>query len=168
VEYCRCSVTESLFTVEICSFSVETRSFSVETPQLLRGNHWAIILLEEVLLSLASQKRVPFSCHAVMEYDGIWLIRRLGLGMGIGWGFMIVWHESITQKSVAKNMADFHVCLRHLVPFGNGIYHWQTAMLRLWRCLSPPWIFDKTEKCFCFELKIFFSYFACFTNYKVD
>jgi hypothetical protein len=28
----------------------------------------------------------------------------------------------------------------------------------------PPWIFDKTEKCFCFELKIFFSYFACFTK----
>ena len=41
------------------------------------------------------QIAVPFSCHAVMEYDGIWLVRRLG--MGIGWGFMIVWHESISQ-----------------------------------------------------------------------
>ena len=86
----------------------------------LIGFHWAIILLEEVLLS------------------------------------------SVSQKSVAKNMADFHVCLRHLVPFGNGIYHWQTAILCFWRCLSPPWIFDK--KCFCFELKMFFSYFACFTK----
>ena len=35
-----------------------------------------------------------------MEYDGIWLVRRLGLGMGIGWGFMIVWHESITAQGV--------------------------------------------------------------------
>ena len=90
------------------------------TLYIERWKHWAIILLEEVLLSLVS------------------------------------------QKSVAKNMADFHVCLRHLVPFGNGIYHWQTAILCFWRCLSPLWIFDK--KCFSFRAKIFFCYFACFTK----
>jgi hypothetical protein len=37
-----------------------------------------------------------------MEYDGIWLVKRLGLGMGIGWGFMIVWHESIIHATVYK------------------------------------------------------------------
>jgi len=62
----------------------------------LRPNHWAIILLETVLLSI------------------------------------------FCQQSEAKNMADFHVCWRHMVPPAHGIYHWPTAILCLKQNPTPP------------------------------
>ena len=38
---------------------------------------------------------------------------------------------SASQTSVRKNMADFHVCWRQLVPSAQDNYHWPTAILRL-------------------------------------
>jgi hypothetical protein len=91
---------------------------------------------------------------------GLWRLDWLPLSYNITGGGAPIFRQS--KKCRQKHGGFSRLLIRHLVPFGHGIYHWQTAILCFWRCLSPPWIFDK--KCFCFELKMFFSYFACFTK----
>ena len=69
--------------------------------------------------------------------------------------YIIPWRSGSAWKSVAKNMADFGLCWRHLVPTATGIYHWPTAMLFFWQSPLPPWFLQKNLWLSCFQNKIF-------------
>ena len=71
-----------------------------------------------VKLRLPAINRVQFVFWRIKMSAGA-IICRFALSYNITGGGAPIFR----QKSVAKNMADFHVCLRHLVPFGNVIYH---------------------------------------------
>ena len=78
--------------------------------------------------------------------------------------YIIPWRSGSAWKSVAKNMADFGLCWRHLVPTATGIYHWPTAMLFFWQSPLPPWFLQKNLWLSCFRDKVFeknLFFFAC-------
>ena len=85
----------------------------------------------------------------------------------------VIYYSSLCspQKSVAKKMADFELCWRHLVPFAHGSYHWHTAIQSKKLSHLTPGL---CENIFCFvqflifHLKrwIYFSDFFCSTMHR--
>ena len=79
------------------------------------------------------------------------IIKGLGLRLGLSpLSYIIPWRSGSAWKSVAKNMADFGLCWRHLVPTATGIYLTNRDAILLTKSFTPL-VFAKKFMAFLFS-----------------
>jgi hypothetical protein len=130
-------IIRKCYLVRLINYSIESQKSAIQLRhQRLNYLYFILLLfyciLHQVSACIFNTNSVPFSCHAVTRYDEIWLVRRLG--MGIGLGFMIVWHESITTNiPISSSAAIFKQQFLKASLQDYFTSHFVYKMTRLWR-----------------------------------